>query len=198
MHRANDIKVKICMVGDSSVGKTSLVKRYVLNVFDEKFISSIGSLISKKSMKIEKLNMDILLTLSIWDVLGGTNSFNDDCMAFEGAKGALLVCDLTRKDTMMNLSDWVTRLRTITGNIPLLLLANKSDLTNEYQFEKVELKSLAEQLNAPFYFTSAKSGDNVWDTFFKLGDLILDNIFTGSGDKIQKTAPVPSLVQNGN
>jgi hypothetical protein len=68
-------------------------------------------------------------------------------------------------------------LNEVTGEIPIILLANKSDLTNNYDFTERELRSLSSELDAPYYITSAKFGDNVIKTFYKIGDLITSEIF---------------------
>ncbi len=171
------IKVKICLVGDSAVGKTSLIRRYVMDIFDDKYISTLGAKVSKKRVIIKKGDKNIDLILSIWDILGQQEFKSIHNMAFKGSRGALLVCDITRKDTLTNITTWKNRVEEIVGNIPMVLLANKSDLTSEYEFTEDELKSLSEQLNLDFYLTSAKFGDNVIKTFFKLGELVTNDIF---------------------
>lgn len=172
-----NIKVKICLIGDSSVGKTSLVRRYVMDIFDDKYISTLGTKISKKLVIIKKNNMDINITLSIWDILGQEDFKNIHTMAFKGAKAAMLVCDLTREDTLKNILTWESRLKEATGKIPIVLLANKSDLSSDYAFTQDDLKLYSSELGAPFFMTSAKFGDNVLKTFYKIGELITNEIF---------------------
>ncbi len=172
-----NIKVKICLVGDASVGKTSLIRRYVLDVFDDKYIDTLGTKVSKKQIILKKDDREINLTLSIWDVLGQQDFKNIQSMAFKGSKGAMFVCDITRKETLDNLRNWHRRVTEVAGNIPFLILANKSDLNEQYTFTEAELKDFAEDLGAPYFLTSAKKGDNVIKSFYKIGDYITKNIF---------------------
>lgn len=172
-----NIKVKICLVGDASVGKTSLIRRYVLDLFDDKYIDTLGTKVSKKRVIFKKDGREINLTLSIWDVLGQEDFKNIQSMAFRGSKGAMLVCDITRKNTFDNLVTWHSRVKEVAGNIPFILLANKCDLNDQYTFNEETLKEFASKINAPYYLTSAKIGDNVIKTFYNIGDTITMKIF---------------------
>ncbi len=183
MEKPYKLKVKICLVGDSSVGKTSLIRRYVMDIFDDKYITTLGTKVSKKRIMIRNRDSEFDLTLSIWDVLGQKDFKGIHAMAFKGAKGTLLVCDLTRKETLNNLTNWVSHIKAVTGQIPMIILANKSDLTSEYAFTEAELQAFSTQLNTDFYMTSAKFGDNVIKTFFKLGELVINEIFLDENKK---------------
>jgi len=167
-----NVKVKICLVGDSAVGKTSLIRRYVMDIFDDKYISTLGTKVSKKRLKLKKEDLDIDLTLSIWDVLGQDSFKGIQGMAFKGSRGAMLVCDVTREETLKNITSWADRIKKIAGDIPFVLLANKSDLTSQYKFNESDLESYSSNLNTSFFMTSAKFGDNVLKAFYKLGDLV--------------------------
>ena len=151
-----NLKVKICLVGDSAVGKTSLIRRYVMDIFDDRYISTLGTKVSKKRLIIRKPNADIDLTFSIWDVLGQEDFPGVKTMAFKGSKGALLVCDLTRKDTLDHLLTWASRIKEVSGNIPMILLGNKADLTSEYAYSEKEVQEMSAQLDAPYFLTSAR------------------------------------------
>ena len=171
-------KVKICLLGDSSVGKTSLIRRYVMDIFDDKYITTLGTKVSKKQLIINKGSNEINLMFSIWDVLGQKDFKKIQVMAFKGSKGALLVCDITRKETLDNLLTWGKRLKATTGEIPLIILANKSDLTDEYDCSEKDLKSYSKKLNAPILKTSAKFGDNVIRAFFNMGEVVINDLFS--------------------
>jgi small GTP-binding protein len=175
-----NVKVKICLIGDASVGKTSLIRRYVLDVFDDKYINTLGTKVSKKKLIIKKMDQEFDLTLSIWDVLGQEDFEKIQTMAFQGSKGALLVCDITRKDTLANLSNWHHRLKEVAGDIPIIILANKSDLQDQYTFNEHDIEEFSSGLNASYFLTSAKDGDNVIKTFYKLGDMITTSILKPS------------------
>jgi small GTP-binding protein len=177
MEDAYKIKVKICLVGDAKVGKTSLIRRYVLDVFDDEYITTLGTKVSKKKVIIKHDDKKFEIVLSIWDILGQEDFRNIQNMAFKGSKGTLMVCDITRKDSLMNLQNWITRVKEVTKEIPFIILANKSDLKDQYDFNEEELKDFATGLNMPYYLTSAKTGENVIKTFFQISEMIITKIF---------------------
>lgn len=125
---------KILVLGDGAVGKTSLVRRYVKDEFDEDYIATIGVNLKHKTLD------DIGLDMSIWDLYGqksmspGKHSSN-----YIGAEGALIVFDLTRKKTMNNIKQWVDDLYAVIGKVPIVFAGNKRDILIEFQ-NKRELK----------------------------------------------------------
>jgi small GTP-binding protein len=171
------LKVKICLIGDTNVGKTSLIRRYVMDIFDDKYITTLGTKVSKKQIVIKRSNDELFLLFSIWDVLGQESFKKIQNVAFKGSQGALLVCDLTRKQTLENLANWNQRLTDATGKIPKIVLANKSDLIDKHKFTDEQLQEYSSRLDAPYFKTSAKFGDNVIRAFFKLGEFIADDVF---------------------
>ncbi len=171
------IKVKISLIGDSRVGKTSLVGRYVKDYFGDKYITTIGTKVSTKQLKLKKQGKEINLTLSIWDILGQEQFTKVQTMAFDSSKAAFIVCDLTNKESLENILKWHQRLTEVTGDIPIIILANKCDLTDQYCFGEPELNEYATKLNAPYFITSAKKGDNVIKAFYKIGEDIINYIF---------------------
>jgi len=82
------------------------------------------------------------------------------------------VCDVTRKETLDDLEDWVAAVIKVTGNVPIEFLANKADLKNQMAITKADVQSAAEAHEAPFLFTSAKTGENVEVAFAKLAQMI--------------------------
>ncbi len=163
-----DVLKKINMLGDLSVGKTSLVNRYVFNVFGDEYISTIGTKVVKKQLTHEKMRV----TLMIWDVAGET-TFNHIRKAyFRGAEAGLVVADITRKKTLDSLPDWISSFSEITNNSPVLILINKSDLTDNHTFSMGDANELAARYGTKALFTSAKTGENVEDAFHMITELI--------------------------
>jgi len=93
---------------------------------------------------------------------------------FRGARGAFIVCDLTRRETLETIDMWVESVfQGADGKIPLLFLANKCDLRECAKISSEDMKNIADRYNAPYLFTSAKSGENVEKAFLELSRLIL-------------------------
>lgn len=160
--------LKVCLLGDGAVGKTSLVRRYVFDVFDDKYIMSFGTKVSKKSVAFD----DTEANLMIWDILGQRTHRSLHEAYYRGAAGALVVCDRTRVETMRTLSSWMDSLVSVTGDVPMSLLINKHDL--EARFDLDEVRSLAESVGARVFETSAKTGENVENVFEDIARRIVE------------------------
>lgn len=159
---------KVCLLGDGGVGKTSLVGRYVLDCFRDEYIMSFGTKVSKKVIEYE----DVQLTLMIWDVLGQRSQKSLHAAYYNGANGAMLVCDQTREETLLHLPQWKEDLEKVTGPVPIIPIVNKSDLESELELKNV-LETQA-KLGRELLFTSAKTGNGVQDAFENLGRMLLE------------------------
>jgi small GTP-binding protein len=168
------ISKKVCLLGDFAVGKTSLVRRFVYNLFDDKYISTIGVKVSRKTVSIPRADEIIQLTIMLWDLAGSEEFTPMRASYLRGAAGAVLVCDLTRSETLKNLSGYAEDLLTVNPDTQLVLAANKLDLVDQHQFTETQLESAATNFNnAPYYLTSAKTGDEVETLFRHLGRLLI-------------------------
>jgi small GTP-binding protein len=159
---------KICLLGDGEVGKTSLIRRYVLDIFEDQYIQTFGAKVSKKVLDLEDVN----LTLMIWDVLGQKTQKALHSTYYSGANGALLVCDITRPETVEHLQRWADDLREVSGDIPIIVIGNKCDL--EMKVDRLQLQRFAEGLGCPVLLTSARSGEGVNDAFQALGQRTME------------------------
>jgi small GTP-binding protein len=172
------IRKKVCLLGDAAVGKTSLIRRYVHNQFDEKYITTIGTNVSKKELKIgiadpNNNTQSYELTLAIWDIIGQRELQSFNLNYFRNANGGLVVCDITRRDTLDSLLMWTSSLFNTIGQVPLVFLANKYDLSDQAQFDNNELAQVANRFNAPSFITSARTGENVEHAFYRLGEAMV-------------------------
>ncbi|NPA75274.1 MAG: GTP-binding protein [Euryarchaeota archaeon] len=162
----HSVKKKMVLLGDGAVGKTSLISRFVMNKFGEKYIATIGTRVSKKTVNVG----DYEVTLLIWDVLGQKGYHRVQWASFKGAQGAFLVADLTRKSTLESLRNyWLPELEKIAPGIPIIYIGNKSDLPN-WEITEEELQELASERDAEYIITSAKTGENVEWAFTKLAE----------------------------
>ena len=174
------LKLKLCLVGESAVGKTCLIRRFVFDQFDDKYIGTLGTKVTKKEIKIQhpESNGVIDVNLMIWDIMGqqGFRQLLQEAYFF-GAQGLIAVCDLTRKNTLSELHSWMDSVHSVTKDIPVIFLGNKSDLDNYQEFNLNEVKKLAQRYgNSEAFLSSAKTGENVELAFHKLGEKILKNI----------------------
>lgn len=179
------VKKKIVMLGDSAVGKTSLIRRFVFDKFDDAYISTIGSKVTKKEMAISKDGKETDLRLMIWDVLGREGYTATHSRTFAGVHGAILVCDMSRRETLKTLERyWIPLLFDVVEHVPLVFACNKNDLSGDYAFEQDDLIAVASRYNSGFkkelpanlttcFSTSAKTGDNVETAFESLGHMVL-------------------------
>ena len=177
-----DLTLKVCFLGDSSVGKTSLIKRYVYDIFGDKYLMTMGTKVTKKKvqMQIPEHDKNFNLTFMIWDIIGDIHfrGLLHHSYLF-GAAGALIVCDVTREDTLEGLPAWVESLHAEgDGNVPIIIMANKSDLKDEQKFTENDLDKFSKTYNSPILMTSAKTGNNVEEAFRAIGKKMIDKHWT--------------------
>jgi len=167
------MKVKICLVGEGAVGKTCLIRRFIQDQFDDRYISTLGAKVSKKEIKVSGPNGGADIDMTIWDIMGekGFRELLKEAY-FHGAQGVLAVCDVTRKETLKDLDEWVAAVVKVTGNVPIAFLANKSDLKDQTNITEADVRKAAESYKAPYLYTSAKTGLNVEAAFAKLAQMI--------------------------
>ena len=165
--------IKVCLLGEANVGKTSLLYRYIENKFIDNYKATLGVNLLKKEANIEGYG---LITIQIWD-LGGQESFKSlRKLYLEGANGALIIFDMTKSKTFEKLSDWVGDFKEARGEQPILLVGNKTDLIDNIKVNENEASDFANKHGMEFIKTSAKTGENVEVAFLNLIKVILDKI----------------------
>ncbi len=154
--------IKIVIIGEPGVGKTSLVQKFVSGHFSKDYRSTIGTNIFTK-----KINLDerIKVTMQLWDIAGQERWVLMRKPYYKGADGALIVGDLTRKNTFYQIEKyWVQDLKKYCKNLPIILLANKNDLKRDIAEKEILLSG--KRLNfKEILVTSAKTGENVEKAF---------------------------------
>ena len=163
------IQKKICMLGSFAVGKTSLVKRFVEGKFDDRYLSTIGVKISRKTVQQE----ENVVNLIIWDLAGGDEFLRSNSGYLRGAAGALIVCDLTRPQTLRAAEQYAHQIRTINPEAGIIIAGNKVDLVDERLITDEELQSISDNFAGSFVFlSSAKTAENVEEAFSHLATLV--------------------------
>jgi small GTP-binding protein len=162
------IQKKICLLGASGVGKTSLVRRFVDSLFDEHYLTTIGAKVDKRQVQLR----DEAITLMLWDIAGAEEHFSIPSAYVRGAAGYLLVVDATRPETMATARELTLQVARDVGTIPCVLVVNKIDLPHtaiDPGAEDVRALNAGAVLR-----TSAKTGEGVEDAFNSLAALVLD------------------------
>lgn len=162
------IQKKVCMLGGTAVGKTSLVSRFVHSIFSDKYLTTIGVKIDKKSIRAGDQDVDLIL----WDLYGEDEFQKMRTSYLRGAAGYLLVIDGTRRDTVdvaLNLRDSAER---AIGRVPFVLVVNKADLAARWEVDDGTLSDLVRRGWSVFR-TSAKTGEGVEAAFGALTRAVL-------------------------
>jgi small GTP-binding protein len=154
------LQKKVCMLGGFSVGKTSLVKRYVESVFSEAYLTTVGVKIDKKTVDLP----DRVVNLILWDLAGEDDIASLRMSYVRGAAGYVLVADGTRPSTLEVAVSLRRRVEADFGRLPFVLLLNKNDLKDEWAIGDGEVEDLR-QNGWWVRSTSARTGEGVEDAF---------------------------------
>jgi len=166
----NEITLKILLLGDTAVGKTSILLKYTDGYFPEMYISTIGVEYKSKKVNINGNNIN----LQIWDTAGQeryksiTNSF------LKGADGVLFVYDITQKSSFDSLKNWIRDSEEATQDFQKIIIGNKKDKEKQRKVPKEYLKKLCKERKLKGYETSAKSGENINESFEMLIKMIVE------------------------
>ncbi len=180
MVESSSYTFKICFIGDVAVGKTSLIRRYVFNEYDDKYLTTIGAKVVKKRLKIKhpKTHELVDVKLYIWDIIGqkGFRKLLQNAY-FADSQGIIGVCDNTRETTLLDLHSWMDTVARVIEEVPSVFLGNKCDLEDIQQIGLNEIKSFSTVYKSPgAYLTSAKTGFNVDLAFEVMSKKILESL----------------------
>ncbi len=158
-----DIVYKVIVIGDPSIGKTSLIRKFVKHQFEKDYIPTVGVSISKQPITIKIGGKEVRIDLMLWDLAGQPQFFLLHKVYFNGANGVLLGFDLTRTHTYSNLKSWHAELiKDGLLDLPMVLVGNKADLTEDRKISLAHVDHIKDQLSIPDYIeTSALTGKNV-------------------------------------
>jgi small GTP-binding protein len=181
------MKSKIVLLGDGGVGKTSMIRRFVVDQYSDDYITTIGTKVSKRSLNLGHPAAEVEMSMQIWDVLGQKGYSGVQETAMKGAQGVLLVYDVTSDESRRDLEDyWLPAVWRLAGRVPMVIAANKVDLVADRVWAEDYLYFLAQKYTCPGILTSAKTGYRVEETFKSLADQIL----AAAGHPIRRIALV--------
>jgi len=168
-----DYLFKLLLIGDSGVGKSSLLLRFADNTFTESFISTIGVDFKIRTIDIEGTTVK----LQIWDTAGQERFRTITSSYYRGAHGIIVVYDITNAETFNNVQKWLQEIdRYACENVHKLLVGNKCDLVNERKVKFETAKEFADSYNLIFLETSAKNSTRVEESFIKMAQAIKEKI----------------------
>ena len=161
--KSGEYAFKLILGGDGAVGKTSMVHRFVENTFATDYKSTIGTSIMKKECKFEGL--ESIVRFVIWDLAGQAQFKRVRQSYLANAEAGILVYDVTNRHSFENIKNWHNEIKKASPSISLTLVGNKIDLTNDRDVSFEEGTELAKKLDLSYAETSAKTGENINDSF---------------------------------
>ncbi|MFX1475829.1 MAG: Rab family GTPase [Promethearchaeota archaeon] len=167
-----DYLFKVVLVGDAEVGKTSLTTRFAYGTFTDQYISTLGVDFVVKTLSLK----EYIIKLQVWDTAGQERYAGIRPIYYRGAKGAVLIFDLTRRQTFLNVEKWIEQIhRYASPGIPIILVGNKLDLVDAREVTPNDIEALTTEKGLEYFETSAKVDHGVNETFAKISELILQN-----------------------
>ena len=149
------------------------MRRFVYDRFDDKYLSTIGVKVSRKSIILPQKDDVTELNMMIWDLAGSEEFTPIRASYLRGAAGAVVVCDLTREETLHHIESYVNEFHRVQPGSKIVLAANKVDLSGPMIVSRQAVSKAADRLQIPHFFTSAKVGNDVDVMFRHLGKFIV-------------------------
>jgi small GTP-binding protein len=174
-------KFRVVLLGEAAVGKTSLVRRYTENVFDEEYKQTIGTTFATKDIDVTDGEGAVRkVRLNVWD-MGGQSTYRELRRQFmKGASGAIIVFDVTRPETFMAMNNWFESFKEVCPDSPVIISANKVDLVDERMVPHEPGMMLRNWFQAEYFETSAKTGDEVDNVFTRIAEVVLEKALSES------------------
>ena len=171
-----DEKIKIMVIGESKIGKTSIISRYCNNEFcGGAYLSTVGIDFQIKDLVLNKK----LIRLQIWDTAGQERYRNIAKNYFQSSDGFIIVYDISNLETFEKLDYWIEQIKTNSQEkTKMILFGNKSDLEDQRQVSKLEGEEYAKKNNIHFFEVSAKEGTMINEAFEYFVKEVLSNYFT--------------------
>ena len=178
-----DLLFKLILIGDSCVGKSNILLKYLKNEFDTNSRATVGVEFGTKNIFLNNKKIKI----QIWDTAGEERYRSITSAYYKGAKGALIVYDITKKSSFNNIDKWISDLK-LNGdkNICIIILGNKSDLEDKREVNKEEGIKKSEMYKTAFLETSALNGENINKAFDELIEQIIQNNQNFFGENSKK------------
>ena len=169
------ITKKICLLGDFNVGKTSLIRRFIEDKFSDRYLSTVGVKVSRKSIDIQTDSQICQVNLMVWDLEGNTKFKPITPSYLKGASGSIIVADLARINTLNSISQHIDLFLSVNPHATIAIALNKADLISQEKLKKL-IENHSSHDNPQIlctHTTSAKTGNNVAKIFEELSQSII-------------------------
>jgi len=171
--REFDYLFKLVLIGDASVGKTSLLLRFADDNFDDNYVSTVGVDFRFRTVTVDNK----LVKLQIWDTAGQERFRTITSAYYRGAHGVILVYDVTEQETFKHVQNWLDEVHKCAGStVTKLLVGNKADLVESRKIQETDAKSYADSVQASFIETSAKTAANVDKAFMTIAKTLVQTV----------------------
>ena len=190
-----DMIFKLVLIGDSFVGKTNIMSKYLKNEFHEDSKATVGVEFGSKKFVVDKVN----IKAQIWDTAGQERYKSITNAYYKGAKGAFVVYDISKKETFDNINKWIEELKNNgDSDVCILLIGNKCDLEDERQVTQDDALKKAEQFDIAFLETSALQAVNIEKAFNNMIEQISKKINIGNDDEKNNKIQENGITLNAN
>ena len=186
---------KVVLLGDSGVGKTCIISRYISGAFDQNSPSTTGARYASKILTFEQLNKTI--SLDIWDTAGQEKYKSLTKFFYKDAAVAILVYDITQKESFENMKGyWFQQLQEFgSKSIILGVAGNKCDMYEKEEVNENDARQFAESIGAFFEITSAKNNTGITDLFMNAANRFVDPNFKGNSDSTNNADPANNTLK---
>jgi len=171
---SDGFKFRVVLLGEATVGKTSLLRRYSENAFDEEYKQTLGTTFATKEVEVKDEQGDNrTVKISIWD-MGGQSTYRELRRQYmKGSSAAIIVYDVTKPESFMAMNNWFESFREVCPEAPIFICANKIDLSDKRMVPQEPGIMLRDWFQSEYYETSAKDGTRVTDVFERCAEVVL-------------------------
>ena len=171
---SDGFKYRVVLLGEATVGKTSLLRRYTENIFEEEYKQTLGTTFATKEIDVKDNEGSIRsVKISIWD-MGGQSTYRELRRQYmKGSSAAIIVYDVTKPESFMAMNNWFESFREVCPDSPIFICANKIDLADKRMVPQEPGMMLRDWFQSEYYETSAKVGTKVIDVFERCAEVVL-------------------------
>jgi small GTP-binding protein len=188
-----DEKIKLMVLGDAFVGKTSIIQKYCKDIFLKDYKNTVGFDFQNKIIKVKKKKIN----LQIWDTAGQERYRALGNSYIKLSQGFLVIYDISNRESFININNWMETIKQ-NRNVKFILIGNKKDLSDKREVSIKEGKDLSEKFGCSFFETSALDGENIDKIFHKFTEELLEgdyliSISNNNNDNNNKTPEIKQL-----